>query len=124
MSIVLDANLVFFFLFSVVAIMVVQVYMLTRVRNVLQAISMNFDSVIYFVRKLANNSAQAQAVASRQEVCKTCQMCRHRLAYINTSKTTDEEEVFFFKCALLDKNITLDDSCDNFEADPESDGDC
>lgn len=116
----LNPNLFASFLFFIMVLLLAQVYLLLRVRNILNAVSMNFDSVIYFCRKFALNQLQSDKKSAETRAKSTCQFCRHRLAYINTSKTRNEEEDFYFKCALRNVHIGLKDSCEEFEADPEA----
>ena len=110
----LDPNVVYFFLALIVVLLGAQCYMLMRVRNIVHAMGMNFHTILYFTRKLTQSGA-----ATGQTATRTCQFCKHRLAYINTSKTRADEEDFYFKCAIRNANITLDDSCDRFDPDPE-----
>jgi|GEM_PF-2266941 len=110
-----NPNLAYLILGSVLLLMVSQVYLLLRIRNVLQALSMNFDSTNYFVRKLVNRPEEQKKKSNPNEDCKTCQFCKHRLAYINTGKTSSEEEDFYHVCALKNMHISLADSCENFD---------
>ncbi|RMI00527.1 MAG: hypothetical protein D6681_11260 [Calditrichaeota bacterium] len=100
-------------------ILTVQMYLLMRIRNILQAISMNFDSVLYFLRKFAHSQSPQKSDKSAPRMRKTCQFCKHRLAYINTSKTRSTEEDFYHVCGLKNIHISLNDSCDQFEKDEE-----
>ncbi|MGH1364617.1 MAG: hypothetical protein ACRBF0_13735 [Calditrichia bacterium] len=110
-----NSNLAYLILAAFLLLLVSQVYLLLRIRNVLQALSMNFDSTNYFVRKLVNRPAAPEKKAPANQDCKTCQFCKHRLAYINTGKTTSEDEDFYHVCALKNMHISLADSCENFE---------
>lgn len=110
----LDPNLLLFLLTLIVVLLGAQVFLMMRMRNIIQSIGMNFHTLLYFARKLTQGNAPATATTAR-----TCQFCKHRLAYINTSKTRADEEDFYFKCALRNVNITLDDSCDRFDPDPD-----
>lgn len=111
----LDINLVNFILVAMAVLLFAQAYVLLRIRNILQAIAMNFDSIIYFCRKFAGNANQQNKV--KDTVPKTCQFCKHRLAYINTGKADNSEEDFYHRCGLRNINIALNDSCKQYEAD-------
>lgn len=108
----LDANLIYLGLVVCLVVMGFQTIVLMRMRNLLQAVSQNFESVLYYFRKFLQQSQQMTPVAAAP---KTCQFCRHRLAYINTSKTRQDENDFYHVCGLRNKNITLNDSCEAFE---------
>jgi len=117
----IDNNLIHFLLVIMVVLLIVQAYVLLRIRNILQAISMNFDSVIYFWRKFISSQEKSKkAPQTQQKVTKTCQFCKHRLAYINTSKTRDDEENFYHRCSLRNIDVSLRDSCTHFEQDTSS----
>ncbi len=117
----IDNNLIHFLLVVMVALLIVQAYVLLRIRNILQAIAMNFDSVIYFWRKFISSQEKSKNVTqARPKVSKTCQFCKHRLAYINTSKTREDEENFYHRCSLRNIDVSLRDSCIHFEQDTSS----
>lgn len=117
----IDNNLIHFLLVVMVVLLIVQAYVLLRIRNILQAISMNFDSVIYFWRKFISSQEKSnKAPRTQPKVTKTCQFCKHRLAYINTSKTRDDEENFYHRCSLRNIDVSLRDSCTHFEQDTSS----
>ena len=117
----IDVNLIHFMMVVMVIMLVVQAYVLLRIRNILQAIAINFDSVIYFCRRFMNNKEDGAATAqSRQKAAKTCQFCKNRLAYINTSKAKENDESFYYRCGLRNINVSLNDSCVHFERDESS----
>lgn len=112
----IDSNLVNFLLVVVAVLLILQAYMLLRIRNMLQAIALNFDSITYLMRKLSAASALGGKTASGQ-FPRTCQFCKHRLAFINTGKTSAEEDDFYHRCSLRNINVSLEDSCPKFETD-------
>ncbi len=111
-DLLLNDNVAYTFLLIFVLLMFAQTYILLRIRNILNAISLNFESIIYFCRKFAQTSNESKPAST---IPRTCQFCKHRLAYINTSKTRNEEEDFYHVCGLKNVNITLTDSCEKFE---------
>ena len=114
----IDVNLVHFMLVIMVVMLVIQAYVLIRIRNVLQAVAMNFDSIIYFLRRFLNQKEKAKTEDTEKiQMAKTCQFCKHRLAYINTSQTSENEENFYYRCGLCNINVALSDSCVHFEKD-------
>ncbi len=116
-DVLIDKNLVNIFLVVVVVLLLAQALVLLRIRNILQAIAMNFDSAMTAWRKF---TASAAINKDEPQIPKTCQFCRHRLAYINTSKTKNDEEDFYHRCEVRKVNISLDDSCQHFARDTES----
>ncbi len=73
--------------------------------------------MIYFFRRSRKTGSTNMPAADT--TLSTCQFCVHRLAYINTSKTKSGEDDFYHMCGLRNVHITLDDSCDQFEADEQ-----
>ena len=110
-------NLVYFFLAALVIFATVQTYVLMRIRDLMHAMSMNFDSMAYYFRKSNAPAKSANPVKSNANTLRTCQFCKHRLAYINTSKGENEEEDFYHVCGLRNVNVSTGDSCENFEYD-------
>lgn len=110
-----NQNLMYILLGFVAIVLAAQTHILLRIRNVLQAVSMNFDSLLYCTRKLAEtNTAQKPAAAQTQ---KACQFCKHRLAYINTGEKGAGAEDMYYHCGLRNVQVQLNDSCQQFEAD-------
>ena len=114
---VLDKNILYLFLLLIVVAMGVQAYLMLRMRNVLQALAMNSDTVVHYVRKIASIDKKSKP---NQNILKTCQFCKHRMAYINTAKSPNTQEDFYHKCGLRNINISLNDSCPFFEEDKET----
>ena len=111
-----EQNIFYFFWVIIAVVMGVQAYLLLRMRNVLQALAMNSDTVVHYVRKIASVDKKAKP---NQNILKTCQFCKHRLAYINTAKSQNTPEDFYHKCGLRNITISLNDSCPFFEEDKE-----
>lgn len=118
-NIFFDQHVGYLFLIVIALLLFAQAYVLLRIRNILQIISMNFDSILYFCRKILSNQSARKSYKSEHHVPKTCQFCRHRLAYINTSKTKTDEDDFYHVCALRNLPIELDNTCNKFELDDE-----
>lgn len=114
-----DHHVGYLFLIVIALLLFAQAYVLLRIRNILQIISMNFDSILYFCRKILSNQSARKNIKPEHQVPKTCQFCRHRLAYINTSKTKTDEDNFYHVCALRNLPIDLDNTCNMFELDDE-----
>ena len=112
-------NLVYFFLTALVVFATVQTYVLMRIRDLMHAMSMNFDSMAYYFRKSNTPPRSANPVKSNANTLRTCQFCKHRLAYINTAKSQNTPEDFYHKCGLRNITISLNDSCPFFEEDKE-----
>ena len=116
-ELVFDNNLLAILLILVVGVLVVQAYMMLRIRQILQVLSIHADSLMYYFRKLLSREALPYNAASQMP--KTCQFCKHRLAYINTTKTSHDANDFYHRCGLRNVNITLSDSCEQFQTDKE-----
>ena len=119
-DIVFDQKILYFFLVIIVLVMGVQTTLLLRIRNVLQALSMNSETVVQYVRRIASKDKQTR---TNKKNTKSCQFCKHRLAYINTDQGSDIREDFYHRCGLRDCATTLNDSCSSFEAEIEADKD-
>ncbi|RMF59226.1 MAG: hypothetical protein D6748_06915 [Calditrichaeota bacterium] len=115
-----DQNVGYLFLITIAVLLFAQAYILMRIRNILQAVSINFETILFFCRKILTLQAQErQATNTTQEIPKICQNCRHRLVYINTSKNKSEEDDFYHVCALRNLPIDLENTCEQFEVDDE-----
>jgi hypothetical protein len=113
-DIVFDQKILYFLLLIIVVVMGVQTSLLLRMRNMLQALAMNSETAVHFVRRIASSDKKTRPNQKNQ---KTCQFCIHRLAYINTQKGPATQEDFYHKCELRDCTISLNDSCPFFEED-------
>ena len=108
----INSNLVNMLLGIIAVILLVQAYVLIRIRNLLQAIAINFDSIMHYWRKLASYHTSD---AAQQTTLKTCQFCKHRLAYINTARSKEGEDDFYHRCGVRNIYVRLEDSCPRFE---------
>lgn len=95
--------------------LLVQVYLLIRIRNILEALAINLDSSLHSWRK---NISASRQVATAPTTPPICQFCKHRLAYINTGESSEGQEEFYHRCGLRNIAVRLNDSCNRFEADP------
>lgn len=104
-----------YMLLGLIAIgLLVQTYILVRIRNILHAMTLNFESLLYYTRKLvAPNNKQEKP---HRQPAKACQFCKHRMAYINTGDVKEAGEDFYHRCGLRNVQVRLDDSCQEFEA--------
>ena len=122
-AVVLDQNIVSFFLVFIAIVVGIQAYLQLRIRNILQALTMSADTVVHNVRKMASIGTIGKKHYSETEqifeekTSNSCQFCKHRLAYINIEKGSNFQEDFVHRCALRDVNVTLDESCSSFEKD-------
>lgn len=109
---IFEGNLVDLFFVVMAILLLVQTYILVRIRNILSAVSLNFEALVKLCRKLMAGNAESR---KRPAIPRTCQFCKHRLAYINTAKTRSDEEDFYHRCAVHNRNISLDDTCSQFD---------
>jgi len=119
-GIVLDQNIFYLFLAIMTIVMGFQARLLLRIRNILQALAINTDTAVQYVRKIAAIEKMAGTNQNISQTSQTCQFCKHRLAYINITKGLHTQEDFYHKCGLRDCAISLDDSCPLFEEDKDT----
>lgn len=115
-EIMFDQNIPYLFLVIILVVMGIQASLLLRIRNILQALAMNSDTMIHHIRKITSIDKKNEA---NQNILNSCQFCKHRLAYINTAKSPNTQEDFYHKCGLRNITISLDDSCPFFEEDKD-----
>lgn len=109
--------ILYFILMTIVVVVGVQTSLLLRMRNILQALAMNSDTLVHYVRKAASTDKKTRP---DEHISKSCQFCKHRLAYIHTPKSPNAQEDFYYKCELRNISISLDDSCPLFEEDKDT----
>ncbi len=90
-----------------------QLIILFRIRKALQRVLLSFDSFSTLFRKITESSGIEE---TNEELPPICQFCKHRLAYIH-SNSSGEQEQFYYKCGLKNIQIGLYDSCERFDAD-------
>lgn len=118
-ELVIDQNILYFMMMLFVIVMGIQARLLLRIRNILQALSMNSETVVQYVRKIASVTANETALKEKPNSTptNTCQFCKHRLAYIDTAKSSNIQEDFYHKCELRDCSVSLNETCPLFEED-------
>ena len=104
-------------LLIVVAFFVFQVIVLLRIRNLLHQISYYIESISRFFYRMGS---YGRSPSPRKQIPQTCQFCKHRLSFIHMSENKGEVEDFYYKCQLRNIEVTLDDSCEQFEKDEYS----
>jgi len=104
-----------------VIIMGIQARLLMRMRNILEALSMNAETVVQYVRKIASIGSKGADLSGNQDPTptNTCQFCKHRLAYIDTVKGPNIQEDLYHKCELRKCPVSLNDTCPLFEEDKQ-----
>lgn len=112
-----DSTLAIILLGIIALTLLVQVYLLMRIRNILQALAINLDSSLHFWRK---NVSAPNLAAKAPATPPICQFCKHRLAYINTGESGEGQEEFYHRCGLRNIAVRLNDSCNRFETDPSA----
>lgn len=118
-ELVLDQRLLYLIMAIIVAVMGIQARLLLRMRNILQALAMNSETVVRYVRKIATTDKK-KATPGKESVKKTCEFCKHRLAYIHIPSNGNFREDLYHKCGLQDITISLNDSCPLYEEDKNS----
>ena len=100
--------------FSVVALFIIQLLLLLRIRNILQQISFYIESISRFFYRVGISSAVKKPAPA---VPRTCQFCKFRLSFIHMSENKGEVEDFYYKCQLRNIEVQLDETCEQFEKD-------
>lgn len=122
-ELVIDQNILYFFMMLFIVLMGIQARLLLRIRNVLQALSMNSETVVQYVRKIASiagkDAVPSKSPAPTATKKNSCQFCKYRLAFINTTKGPNVQDDFYHKCELRDCSVSLSDTCPLFEEDKE-----
>lgn len=120
-ELVIDQNILYFLMMLFVIIMGIQARLLMRMRNILEALSMNAETVVQYVRKIASIAGKDADLSGKPNPTptNTCQFCKHRLAYIDTAKGLNVQEDFYHKCELRNCSVSLSDTCPLFEEDKQ-----
>lgn len=100
------------FIFILFSIIILQVLVLLRIKMTLQNISTYIENISKFFFRMGITTSFTPA---QQSAPKTCQYCKYRLSYIHMSKNEGEIEDFYYRCQIRNIEITLDDSCEQFE---------
>lgn len=113
MNVFLDNPLAIGILFlALFGLFLFQVIILLRIKSILQQISFYIESISRFFYRIGVTSALRQ---KKETYPKTCQFCKNRLSFIHMSENEGEVEDFYYKCRLRNTEITLDDTCEQFE---------
>ncbi len=99
----LIGTIIFLFLF--------QIFMLLKIRTILQQISFYIESISRFFYRVGIRTNAREVSRSP----KTCQFCKHRMSFIHMSEHKGEVEDFYYKCQLRNIEIKLEDTCERFE---------
>jgi uncharacterized protein YacL len=97
----------------VIALIVFQALILLRIKIILQQISFYIESISRFFYRVGITTATKK----KSTVPKTCQFCKNRLSFIHMSENKGEVEDFYYKCQIRNIEISLDDTCEQFEKD-------
>ncbi len=96
-------------LIAFIILLAVQIYALLRIRRFigyLQKLLIEIGNRFGYFRVSTMNPS------------KTCQFCMYRQTYIKASLTGNHED-FIYRCKLKGKEISLNESCENFKMDPD-----
>jgi hypothetical protein len=99
------------FLLTLISLFIMQVFILIKIRSLLQNISNYAETISKFFFKFGLFSTKSELEP------KTCQFCKFRLSYIHMGKNEGEVEDFYYKCKLHNVEVRLNDTCDRFESD-------
>ena len=123
-------SLIIFLALLFVAVLVVQIFFLLRVRRTLFQVNQFMKLMNLVMKEMVNThdttlktalgNQQALQALNRKPIRfsnkKVCQNCRHRLSYVLFGT---EKLDFKYRCNVSKKDIELSDSCERFETDTE-----
>jgi hypothetical protein len=97
---------------SLLSIIIVQLLLLLRIRKVLKNISYYMEILSKFFYRFGGSGT---TITQDEVALRTCQYCKHRMAFIHMGEKEKNSEDFYYKCRLRNVDITLKDTCDHFE---------
>ena len=98
---------------GLLALFVIQLFVFYKIVTIVR----QFTRLLLEVRLLFRHAGISYE-HNKKEIMdlKTCQFCKYRLPYIKISEN-DTVDDFYHKCKKKDIEITLNDTCDQFERD-------
>ena len=104
------------FIVTLVILFMVQAFTFIKVMRIIKQVS----KLLFEVRILFKNSGiYYEAKQNRLIKSNTCQYCRNRLSFIQIADESDRNS-FYYICKKHDTQITLSDTCQQFERDFQS----
>ena len=94
-------------LIAIILLLIVQIGALVRVRFLIKQLKKTLNM-------LNGRFALVQLKTTYPKSLTKCRFCKYRNSFINSAEDK-ENETFFYHCALDDKPIELEHSCNNFQ---------
>jgi len=106
-----DPNLISLLIFSLVLFLVLQIYLIYKIKVTIQRILdifLKLDRMVQYI--------QFNRTSGKTKPDHNCQNCKNRIVYFHS----DKEPYFYIKCRLSDEIVSPEDSCYHFILDPQS----
>ena len=97
---------------ALLSIIVVQLLLLLRIRQVLKNMSYYMETLSKFFYRFGGSAATG---TQNDVALRTCQYCKYRMSFIHMGEKEKNSEDFYYKCRLRNVDITLKDTCEHFE---------
>jgi len=106
-----DTNLILLILGLLVSYVLFQLYMVFKIKEIVQRILEIFIKIDKMVREF-----QSQKPGKRSGAVRTCQNCKNRVVYYHS----EDENYFYIKCRLNNQIVSPEDFCHQFVFDPQN----
>ncbi len=112
MHITFTSPLLLFLLISVVvSYCILMIYLLLKVKFLMQRVS-----ELFFRLDTAVKEFQLQQPADKSRDIRNCQHCKNRIVFFHS----DNNPYFYMKCKLTDQAVNPEDFCHHFVFDPQN----
>jgi hypothetical protein len=113
MALLLENSMIFkIIVVALLSIIVVQLLLLLRIRQVLKNMSYYVELLSKFFYRFGNTGNKP---VQNDTSLRTCQFCKFRMSFIHMGEKDQNSEDFYYRCKLRNADISLKDTCDHFE---------
>ena len=98
-------------LIAIILLLFVQIAALVRVRLLIKQLKTTLNTLNSRFGLLQIKTVYPKSLIK-------CRFCKYRNSFINSTAGGQDEEPFFYQCALDEKSILLDYSCSKFQPEP------
>ena len=113
MAPLLENSLIFkIIVVALLSIIVVQLLLLLRIRQVLNNMSYYVEILSKFFYRVGSTGSNP---AQNDTALRTCQFCKYRMSFIHMGEKERNSEDFYYRCKLRNVDIALKDTCGHFE---------
>ena len=106
-----DPNLIFLLLSFLICFILFQIYLVFKIKVVVQRILEIFIKIDRMVREF-----QREKAGKKSTKMSTCQNCKNRIVYFHS----EDETYFYIKCRLNNQTVNPEDFCHYFVFDPQN----